>query len=133
MKDTTYRRVYIGLGLALVAVVATAMALNPSGTPVELPEPLERVFPLPNDSVIRQTVIEIDLQVGYDLALFVDGFRVPPVEIEIQAGTNLHSWQPAPGRFLEAWEPGTHEVRVEWERTSGLPDPGSYSWAFRVQ
>ena len=131
MKDTTYRLVYAGLGLALVAVVA--LAFSPSGTEVRLPEAVERVFPLPNDSVVRQTVVEVDLQVGYELELIVDGFRVSPAEIAIQTGTNLHSWQPAPGRFLESWEPGVHEVRVEWDRATGLPDPGSYTWTFRVR
>ncbi|NNC92919.1 MAG: hypothetical protein HKN80_10550 [Acidimicrobiia bacterium] len=133
MKETSYRRVYLGLGFALVAVIATAIAWSPSGTPAVLPSPVERVFPLPNDSVIRQTVIEVDLEVGYDLVLFVDGFRISPAEISIQTGTNRFSWQPAPGRFLEAWEPGRHQIRIEWARTSGLPDSGSYSWTFRVQ
>lgn len=133
MKDSTYRRIYLGLGLALAAVIGLAIVLSPSGTPAELPGPVERVFPLPNDSVIRQTVIEVDMEIGYDLALVVDGFRISPAEIGVQTGTNRFSWQPAPGRFLEAWEPGIHEIRIEWERTSGLPDSGSYSWTFRVQ
>ena len=133
MKDTTYRLVYAGLGLALVAVVALTVVFNPSGTESPLPEPVERVFPLPNDSVVRQTAVEIDMAVGYDIVLYVDGFRVSPAEIAIQAGTNLHSWQPAPGRFLERWEPGPHEIRVEWDRTTGLPDPGSHTWTFRVR
>ena len=133
MKDTTYRLVYAGLGLALVAVIALAVAFSPSGTSPQLPEPVDRVFPLPNDSVVRQTVIEIDMAVGYEIVLFVDGFRVSPVEVSIQTGTNLHTWQPGPGRFLETWEPGPHEIRVEWDRSAGLPDPGSYTWTFRVQ
>ena len=133
MKDTTYRLVYAGLGLALVAVVALTVVFNPSGTESPLPEPVERVFPLPNDSVVRQTAVEIDMAVGYDIVLYVDGFRVSPAEIAIQAGTNLHSWQPAPGRFLERWEPGPHEIRVEWDRATGLPDPGSHTWTFRVR
>lgn len=133
MKDTTYRLVYVGLGLALVAVVALAVALSPSGTESSLPEPVVRVFPLPNDSVIRQTAIEIEIQVGYELVLFVDDIRISPIEIDIQTGTNRHTWQPRPGRFIERWTPGTHEIRIEWDRTAGLPDPGSYAWTFRVQ
>lgn len=133
MKDTTYRLVYAGLGLALLAVVALAVALNPSGTESQLPDPVERIFPLPNDSVVRQTVIEIDMEVGYEIVLFVDDIRISPIEIDIQTGTNLHRWQPAPGRFLEDWAPGPHEIRIEWNRTAGLPDPGSYSWTFRVR
>lgn len=133
MKDTTYRFVYAGLGFALVAVVGFAIVFSPSGTETELPDPVERVFPLPNDSVIRQTVVDVDMAVGYELVLFVDGFRISPIEMVVQTGTNRYSWQPAPGRFLETWAPGTHEIRIEWERSAGLPDPGSFSWTFRVQ
>ena len=133
MKDTTYRLVYPGLGLAPLAVVALAIAFNPTGTESQLPDPVERVFPLPNDSVVRQTVIEIDMEVGYEIVLFVDDIRISPIEIDIQTGTNLHRWQPAPGRFLEDWAPGPHDIRIEWNRTTGLPDPGSYSWTFRVR
>ena len=133
MEDTTYRRIYIGLGLALAAVVVLAVAFSPSGTETPLPEPVERIFPLPNDSVFRQAALDIDMQVGYEIVLFVDGFRISPAEIGVQPGTNRYVWEPAPGRFLETWGPGIHEITIEWERTTGLPDPGSYSWSFRVQ
>lgn len=133
MKDTTYRLIYAGLGLALVAVAAAAVAFTPSGTEAQLPDPIDRVFPLPNDSVVRQTVVEVDMRVGYEIVLFVDDFRISPNELAIQTGTNLHTWQPAPGRFLETWNAGPHTIRVEWDRTSGLPDPGSYTWTFRVR
>ncbi|MCP4246867.1 MAG: hypothetical protein GY778_07445, partial [bacterium] len=132
MQDTTYRLIYAGLGLALVAVIALAVAFSPSGTQPQLPDPVERVFPLPNDAVIRQAALEIDMQVGYEIVLFVDGFRISPVEIGVQTGTNRYTWEPAPGRFLETWEPGSHEVEITWERVAGLPDPGSYRWTFRV-
>jgi hypothetical protein len=133
MKDTTYRLVYAGLGLALAAVIGLAVVFSPNGTGSPLPDAVERIFPLPNDAVIRQTSLEIDMQVGYEIVLFVDGFRISPIEIGVQTGTNRYQWQPAPGRFLESWAPGPHEIRIEWERVTGLPDPGSYSWTFRVQ
>ena len=133
MKDTTYRLVYVSLGLAAMVVVGLAIMFAPSGSQADLPDPVERIFPLPNDAVIRQTTLEVDMAAGYQMVLFVDGIRISPVEIGIQTGTNLHTWQPAPGRFLETWAPGTHTIRIEWERTGGLPEPGSYAWSFRVQ
>ena len=133
MKDSTYRLVYAGLGLILVAIVALTLAFGPSGNEVELPEPIERVFPLPNGAVIRQAVIEVDTEVGYDIDLFVDDIRISPNEIEFQTGTSIYSWRPAPGRFFESWEPGIHDIRVDYERSFGLPDSGSFTWTFRVQ
>ena len=133
MSDATYRLLYAGLGSALVAVIGFTIAFSPSGDESTLPEVVERIFPLPNDAVIGQTAIEIDMAVGYQIVLFVDGFRIAPAEIGVQTGTNRFSWQPAPGRFLESWEPGTHEIRLEWDRAVGIPDPGEYRWTFRVQ
>lgn len=133
MSDKTYRLIYAGLGMALVAVVALAIGFSPSGNEASLPDPVERIFPLPNDSVIRQAAVEVDMKVGYDLVIFVDDIRIPEIEYGIQAGTNLYTYQPRPGRFLERWTPGTHEIRIEWDRPAGVPDPGSYAWTFRVQ
>ena len=61
MRDSTYRLVYAGLGLVLVAVVALTVAFGPSGDETGLPEPIERVFPLPNGAVIRQAVVDTEL------------------------------------------------------------------------
>ena len=133
MNDSTYRLVYAGLGLGLVAVIALAVAFAPSGEAVDLPDQVERIFPQPNDSVIRQTAIEVDMQPGYAVVLFVDGIRIPESNLIEQVGTGLFSWRPEPGELIESWEPGEHEVRIEWERRTGLPDPGTFSWNFRVR
>jgi hypothetical protein len=133
VKASTYRLIYVGLGLVLVAVVILTVAFSPSGEDVALPAPIERLFPRPNDSVIRQTAVEVDMAPGYDVVLFVDGFRVTPPELTVQPGTGVATWRPGPGRVIERWTPGGHELRVEWQRSQGLPDPGSFSWTFRVQ
>jgi len=133
MKASTYRLLYAGLGLVLLAVAVIAVAFSPSGEEVTLPAPIERLFPQPNDSVIRQTSVEVDLAPGYDVVLFVDGFRIAPPELTVQTGTGVATWRPAPGRFIERWDTGVHELRIEWQRSQGLPDPGSFSWTFRVQ
>lgn len=133
MRDSTYRLIYVGLGLALVAVVGFTLAFSPSGDPVTLPDQIESLFPAPNDSVIRQSAIDVDMVAGYEISLFVDGIRIPESEITTQVGTAFSTWRPGPGRFIEEWSPGVHEITVEWQRSSGLPDPGSFSWTFRVQ
>lgn len=133
MRDSTYRLIYLGLGLGLVAVVGFTLAFSPSGDVTSLPDQVESLFPAPNDSVIRQTAIEVDMEAGYEITLFVDGIRIAESELTRQVGTAFYTWRPAPGRFIEEWEPGEHEVRIEWERPTGLPDPGSFTWTFRVQ
>jgi len=129
-----YRLVYLGFGLALAGLVALVIAFYPDGEGGGLPEPLEGVFPRPGDAVVRQTAVEVDLPVGYDLDLYVDGRPIPDVELGVTASTGEWIWQPAPGRSIEQWSGGEHTVTVTWDRVEGgRPDPGEFEWSFRVQ
>ena len=129
-----YRWIYAGLGLLAVAVVALGVAFAPSGEPVELPEPVEAVSPHPGDAVLPQAVVEVDMAVGYQATLFVNGFPVPPSEVTVVEGTDVYRWAPSPNSLvMPQWPPGTQQVEVVWDTVTGLPDPGSFTWEFRVQ
>ena len=129
-----HQRLYLLLSAALAAVVAGVILLAPTGEETAIPAPLEAIFPAPGDTVVRQTIVEIDLPVGYEIELFVDGVQVPPDEIGFTEATGEFRWQPGPGRSMEVWPGGDHTVRVVWDRTrGGRPDPGEYEWEFRVQ
>lgn len=123
-----------GLTLLLVAVVAVVAVVLPEGDGDLVPAPIEELFPLPGDSVVRQTGIEIDMPVGYVVDLEVDGIRIPPLEVGFVAGTGQWYWEPRSGGVIEVWPDGEHTVTIRWDRTSGgRPDPGTFTWTFRVQ
>jgi len=124
---------YSGLALLLAALVGFVVVLYPEGENSALPEPLEDVFPRPGDVVVRQTAVEVDLPVGYDLDLYVDGQKVPELELGNTPSTGRWIWQPAPGGSIEEWGPGDHTVLITWDRVAGgRPDPGEFEWSFRV-
>jgi hypothetical protein len=126
--------IYLGLGALAVAVVALAMAFGGGGEPIELPEPVESVYPLPGDAVMMQGFIEVDMAVGYTVDIYVDGFLVPAHEVEVVEATGVFRWSPSPGSlYLQAWTPGEHTVRIVWDTVVGLADRGEFSWTFRVQ
>ncbi len=128
-----HQRIYLTLAAALAAVLVAAVLLAPTGGETVVPAPLESVFPLPGDTVVRQTVVEIDLPVGYSFDLYVDGRWIPPDEIGFTPSTGVARWQPSPGGSIEVWEGGEHTIRVVWDRTEGgRPDPGEYEWTFRA-
>lgn len=128
-----YRTIYIGLGLALVAVIAFGVAFGSPDRPgAGRPEQVEAVSPEPGETALRQTRIEVDLAAGYALELFVDGLRIPDEELFIVEGTGVYSWQPGPERIIAELSPGQHQVLIRWRTLTGLPDEGEYSWAFRV-
>lgn len=127
-----YRLIYGGLGLLAVAAIVLGVALVREGESVELPGPIESVSPDPGATVIRQATLRIDLEVGYEAAIYVDGFPLP--DAEFVPGTGVYSWSPHPdSAVLTDWGPGDHVVRVEWRKVSGSPDFGSFEWTFRVQ
>ena len=83
--------------------------------------------------MLRQTQLVIDLGVGYDIDLVIDGVAIQDAELDVVEETGRFTWTPGPGKAFEEWTPGLHVIEVTWDRTIGLPDPGSLRWSFRVQ
>ncbi len=133
MNARRYRQILLASIAALAALAVVVLLANPRGEEAALPEPLEAVFPLPGDTVVRQTAIEVDLPVGYSLELEVDGVRIPQIEIGHTEATGIYLWQPGPTALFEVWEGGKHTITIRWDRVAGgRPDPGGFSWSFRV-
>jgi hypothetical protein len=127
-------RIYIVLAAAFAAVVVAAVLLAPAGEEASVPLPLESIFPNPGDTVVRQTIIEVDLPVGYTIDLYVNDLWIPTNEIGITPSTGRFIWQPSPGGSMEVWPGGENTVRVVWDRVEGgRPDPGEFTWVIRVQ
>ncbi len=123
----------IGSIFALGVVALLVRLADPSGEPAHLPDPIEAVFPLPGDTVVRQTAIEIDLPVGYALDLEVDGIEIPEAELGHTEATGVFLWQPGPTATIQTWGGGEHTVTIRWDRVAGgRPDPGEFTWRFRV-
>lgn len=126
-----YRLIYLGLGLVAVAAIALGIVLNRSGDELVLPEQVEDISPGPGDLVPPQTVVEIDMPVGYRADIYVDGWLVQ--DATFVEGTGVYRWAPSPSNpSITEWLPGEHTIRVVWDRVSGLPDPGEFEWSFRV-
>jgi hypothetical protein len=123
----------LGLGLALAALVVTLVVLDTDGDPFELPGALRSVYPQPNDMVLSQVGLEVNLPIGYEITLAVNGVQIPGAEISVTPEIGQFRWRPAPGRVIEAWDPGEHTIEITWDRVAGgPPDPGQFSWVFRV-
>ena len=128
-----YPAVYVGLGLALTAVVGLGIAFGSPDRPgAGTPPQVESVSPEPGQTVVRQTRIEVDLVSGYAIDLFVDGLLIPAEALFFVEGTGVYSWQPGTDEVITELSPGLHEVLIRWRTLSGLPDVGEYSWTFRV-
>ena len=126
-----YRLIYIGLGFVGVAAITLGFAFSTNGEGTALPDALESISPQPGDLVPPQTGLEIDLQVGYAAKIVVDGW--PISDATFVEGTGVYRWTPSlSSPTIQEWTPGEHTVSITWDTYTGLPNPGSYQWSFRV-
>jgi hypothetical protein len=133
MTRTTYRVLLLLLGIGFIGVVVGALFLAPEGSPRPLPEAVDRIEPADGELVFAQPEVLLDLAPGYRAAITIDGIAVPGEQVIWTEATGLHVFRPGPGKVIEVWTPGLHLVEAAWDGTPGHPDPGSLSWAFRVQ
>ncbi len=127
----SYRHIYLGLGLVAVAAIAFGIAFATEGDEIQLPGPVESVAPEPGHLVPPQTSIEIDLEVGYVAEIYVDNWLVS--DATYVEGTGVYRWTPSPTNpTINEWTSGEHTIRVVYDTVNGLPDPGDFSWTFRV-
>lgn len=133
MSGTAYRMILLVLGLAFITVVVGAVLFAPSGSEPGHEPPLERVEPSNGSLVFGNPVIVVDLEPGYRAHLMIDDVPIPDTEVAWTPATGLHVFRPGPGKTLEHWTPGFHVVSARWDGASGVPDPGTYEWSFRVQ
>lgn len=132
MTDRRYLAVFVLLGLAAALVVVLGFRFgSPDRDSTPLPRVIEKISPQPGSQVPLQTPVEVDVPVGYRVDIYIDGFRVPESEVRFVEGTGVYSWAPTRSSTI-LWAPGPHTVLVTWEKMSGLPDVGEYSWDFRV-
>ena len=131
MNKNTYRFILFMLAILLILIISLGINFSSSrDTVTKLPDVLESLSPMPGAQIPKQTVLEIDLPVGYTIELFIDGYRISSNEIEFIEGTGVYRWKPGPGRSFESWRPGKHTVRINWDTTVGLPDIGEFIWVF---
>lgn len=133
MDPRKHRKFLFVLTGALMVLLVVTVFAYPTGGPDSLPAPLDEVTPGPGAIVIAQTGIKVEIAVGYEVSLVIDGIPIPPDEIYAVAATGTFTWRPDPGGVIAVLAPGEHTVEVSWDRPPpGRPDPGSFSWTFRV-
>ncbi len=110
-----------------------AVIFAPEGGPSELPPTVESYSPFDGSTVLRQIKVEIDLPTDYDVIMVIDGITIPSAELTVTPETGRFAWQPSATTIIPDWTVGFHTVWVRWDRSNGLPDPGEWTWTFRVQ
>lgn len=142
------------MGIGLTLVVFGFLAGTTGRDALGYPDAIIEVVPAPNDrQVLPQTEIRIDLQVGYEAVLVLDGLEIPTTALsEISAGgvdpgqqielpsTAIYDqgnavlrFTPTRGAVIESYSVGLHQATViYWEIVKGRGTARSFTWSFNV-
>ena len=132
-----WRVAIVVIGLIAVANLGVLLLHKADTTPpapVGQPTNVISVQPSPGTLARPQTTIDVQLQTNLTGAFVLDGQELPP---EPARDVRRHRRGRVPPRTRQAvqqFAPGTHTVTVEYWLAGKPrpPDPGSYSWSFRV-
>jgi hypothetical protein len=133
MNSTRFRITLTLLGLALIGVVVAVVLFAPTGRAAVVPDAVERFSPGQGDTVQRQVSVMVDMKVGYDIRLFVDGVEIPQDFLKFTEATGVTEWRPTGDNGNLEWPVGEHSIAVAYNRTIGTADTGEFTWTFRVQ
>jgi hypothetical protein len=110
---------------------------------------IETISPRPDELVLRQTQVVVDLAAGYRGDLFVDGQQIPVVDAVnddspggefgradavFDPALNTITFTPREGATIEELTTGTHQIIVKyWKLDESAESARNYTWSFRVQ
>jgi hypothetical protein len=139
------------VGLILVAHAFTSARTGSDGQGVKNPA-IDRLIPSPDDLVLRQSEVGIDLATGYTGQLIIDGQALPTQEVvaanspspgtvdrildvRFDRAENTLLYQPldVPGAPIKQFDPGQHTITARfWRLDEGEDTAHQYTWSFRV-
>ena len=147
-------------GLSLVAAGALALIVlgfasaKTGKQAVTITDPaVERLIPKPDDLVLRQSQVGVDLAPGYRGYLVIDGQVIPtydvqaanvtpgqntnvgqPLDARYDSGQNTVLYSPQVGATIEAFSPGPHTISAFfWRDGVDSRDQARHiTWTFRV-
>jgi len=133
----------VGLWFAVTSADTGVTTLGPKDPAIET------ISPKPDELVLRQTEVVVDLAPGYTGDLYVDSQQIPvvdavnddnPDEVTVRLDAvfdpalNTISFTPKEGATIEELTPGAHRVTVTYWKQDESPDNArNYTWSFRVQ
>jgi hypothetical protein len=120
--------------LALVGLYFTGRAAvtGDDDTSRALPESVERLLPESGSEVLTQSTVGVDLAVGYDAYLIINGTEVRDEEAGLvkDMGTGLITYQPGAGEIDELQAEKNCVIAMVWDQTEGPKFAEPVSWCF---
>jgi hypothetical protein len=139
------------VGVILVAHAFTSARTGSDAQGVKNPA-IDRLIPSPDDLVLRQSEVGIDLATGYTGQLIIDGKalltqevvaansptpgtvdRILNVRFDRAENTLLYQPLDVAGAPIKQFDPGRHTITARfWKLDEGEDTAHQYTWSFRV-
>jgi hypothetical protein len=137
MSSGRYKWLVGGLVVAAAIVFAVGVAATDLNKPDDAPqsEVVEHFIPEPDAEVLRQAELGIDLAVGYEGTLAVNGVDIPEEEQRLVPQENQMFFTPGEGQSVERLLAGRNCVTATvWKSSEGADTPNkrSFSWCFEA-
>jgi len=123
---------FVMIGLA-VAVGATAVMLRTGGGGPAVADVIEELVPAPNDEVLAQNPVSIDLIAGYTARLQINGVDIPESQLRRVEALNQVTFQPDEGKVIEALRADVNcATAFYWPLALGEEAGSPFTWCFNA-
>jgi hypothetical protein len=123
----------VGAAVALVAAVRATDTGDGDSPPAS--DVVERFVPQPDDEVLRQAELGVDLTAGYDGTIFVNGLEIPADEQRRVPEQNQVFFTPAEGKAVERLVAGRNcATALVWRSVDGrgTARDRTFTWCFEA-
>jgi hypothetical protein len=94
---------------------------------------IELLAPRPEESVLSQAQLLIDLTTNYDASFVINGVTIPDDQLQKRAELNQVIFNPGPGKVVEKFPAGRNCVEADIFRIDGVEeDVPPARWCFNV-
>ena len=135
LESIVLRRVLLGVA-ALMGVAAILLALfladtDDNDVTVTGNAAVDELIPPRNAEVLSQETVGIDLAIGYEARLNLNGVDIPSGEIRHQPNLNRFTFRPDQGKVIERLRAEQNCALVTyWRQEVGPAEADTISWCF---
>jgi len=150
LLDVRRLGVSVLIAAALALIIYGVASAETGDDAVEITDPaIERVLPMPNALVLRQSQVGADLAPGYRGVLIIDGQEIPTQDAQAPGAANSDAtvnydavfdlaqntvlFLPREGATIEQFAPGDHQTTVVYWKIDETRDQAkTFAWKFKV-
>jgi len=124
--------VFVMIGLAALLATTAVLLRTGDGGPA-IADVIEELVPAPNDEVLSQNPVGIDLIAGYTARLQINGVDIPESQLRRIDALNQVSFQPDQGQVIESLRADVNCVTAfYWPIALGEEAGSPFTWCFNA-